>query len=349
MIPIRMGIIGFGKVIQAFLEMLPDRIQYIRKRYQLDLKIVAICDSTEYLLNFEGFDAEELLAHKLAKNVTSESDQSIIGQDIPVIVDAFVQTGCNVVVEALPPSKDEGEPGLTYMTSFLSRGIPVVTVDKSPLVYGFQKLMSLSKRHRVAFRFSGATASALPTTDIASLSLAGTVIYGFEGILNGTTNFLLSEMIRNKSSVAEELAMAVEMKICEPDPSLDIDGWDTAFKTLILARTFIDPSIELGDVEIQGIRDLKYADLEPVINEGNTIKLLGKAGFHDQELRLRVTPSIIPAGHPFHQVDGTSKAISFFTDNMGHLSIIGGASGRREISATILKDVINLFRPPFLF
>jgi len=346
---VRLGIVGFGKVIRSFLETLPEKHEYIQQRYQLDIKIVSICDSTEYMINADGFIPEELLSHKLSKDSSSDRSSQTLCSDIPMITDSFMQNGVDAVVESLPPDPETGEPALTYLLTFLSRKIPIVTVNKSPLVHGFHQLYQVSQKMKTPFKFSGATASALPTTDIASVSLAGAGIYGFEGILNGTTNFLLTEVIHNKSSLEEEIEMAVELKICEPDPSLDIDGWDTAFKTLILARAFINPFLEIDQIDVNGIRGLTYKEIAPVINQGNTIKLLGKASYREDQFRMRVTPSIITQSHPFYGVDGASKAATFYTDSMGTLTLIGGTSGLKETAAVILKDIINLFRDPFMF
>jgi homoserine dehydrogenase len=341
---VRIGIVGFGKVIQAFLELLPEKQEYLMTRHHLDLKVVAICDSTEYMLNYEGFDPEELLAMKLSKKASGDSMAGSPASEIQFLIDSYVQTDVNTVVEALPPRRDSGEPALSYLLGFLAKKVAGVPVDKSPLVFGYPQLLATARKSKVALKFSGATAAALPTTDTAAFGLAGADLYGFEGILNGTTNFLLTEMIKNRSSVVDELELAVEMKICEPDPSFDIDGWDTAFKTLILTKAFLDPYQDLRDVEVQGVRGLTYADLESVLASGNTVKLLGKASYEDERLRLRVTPSIITPDHPFFFVDGTGKAITFYTDTLGKLTMIGGASGLRETAATILKDIINIHR-----
>ncbi|HNR39554.1 MAG TPA: hypothetical protein PKN61_11005 [Acidobacteriota bacterium] len=341
---VRIGIIGFGKVIRAFLELYPDKRDWIKNRYQQDLQIVAICDSTEYMHNPDGFDPGELLAYKLEKIASDKRGRPLDQSEVGYVVNSFLEMGVNVALEALPPTRETGEPALSYLLAFLNAKVPVVTVNKSPLVYGYQTLYTAARKQHIAFKFSGTTGAALPTTDTIATALAGAELYGFEAILNGTTNFLLTEMIKNQSDLATELEIAQELKICEPDPSLDINGWDTAFKTLILAKAFMDPYVELPDVQVQGIQSLTYTDIEPVIQAGNTLKLLGKAGFENDRLRLRVKPSIITPEHPFFHVDGTTKAITLFTDTMGRLTMIGGSSGLKETAATILKDLVNTHR-----
>lgn len=339
---VKLGILGFGNVARAFLELLPERRGLLRTTHGIDLQVVAICDRTEVCIDPGGFSPESLLASKLEKNVTGDSMGGQPLLHIMDTVDLYRLGGANLILEALSPSRSSGEPALSLLSTFLRAGIPVVTANKSPLVFGYPQLLEASQESGTPFRFGGATAAALPTADLAAVSLAGSTLLGFEGILNGTTNLLLTEMARNQSTLEEELEIAVEMKICEPDPSFDIDGWDTAFKTLILARAFMDPSFELPKVDVQGIRGLAYKDLEPVLSQGKKVKLLGKASYEGEKLRLRVKPSIIPQDHPFYLVDGPSKAITFFTDTLGSITLTGGASSLSGTAAALLKDIINV-------
>lgn len=341
---VRLGILGFGTVVQGFLELLPEKREFILARFHQDIRVAGVCDSTEYLTAPDGIDPERLLGMKLEKVASGEPMGGVLDYDARSLVAAYMDAGVNVVVEALPPNRKSGEPALSYVLSFLNRRVPVVTADKSPLVFGFQPIMAAARQSGVPIKYSAATAAALPTLDTVSVSLAGSELYGFEGILNGTTNFLLTEMIHNKTSIDEETDVAIEMKICEPDPSFDVDGWDTAFKTLILARTFLDPKAELSDVQIQGVRGLTYSDVEPVLRGGNTLKLLGKVSFDDDQLRMRVKPSIIGPDHPFFHVNNTAKGVTFYTDTLGRLTLLSGSSGPKETAATILKDILNVHR-----
>ncbi|MBP7867668.1 MAG: hypothetical protein KA419_17185 [Acidobacteria bacterium] len=341
---IKLGVIGFGNVIQGFLELLPEKLDYLKVRYHQDIRVHAICDRTEMLISPDGFEAGELLALKLAKNVSGDLMGGVRDFDPAGLVNAYLEAGVNVVLEALPTRRDVAEPALGWLLEFLSRRVPVVTSDKAPLVYGFNRLVATSRKHRTPFKFGGASAAALPAADTVGIALAGAEIYGFEGILNGTTNFLLSEMIANKSSIEEELQIAIEMKICESDPMFDVGGWDTAFKTLILAKAFMDPGAELKDMQVQGLEGLDYSHVEAGLRQGNTVKLLGKASFEGPHLRMRVKPSIITPTHPFFTVNGTCKAITFYTDSLGQLTLFGGASGSRETAGALLRDILNISR-----
>jgi len=342
---IRLGMAGFGQVARAFLELLPEKQSYLLQRHDLAIQVVAICDSTEYRLNPEGFDPEELLVHKLAKNSTSYRTDETLSADIPVIIESFIQTGVDVVVEALPADFSSGEPGLSYIRGFLSRGVPVVTTNESPLLLGFEELRTLSRQRNAPLKFGAACAPVLPVVEMATAGVAGAVVYGFEGIFSGIANLLLAEMIHNRSSLAEELAIAAEMDVCPPSQEPEIEGWTTAYDTLLLAKTLMEPRARLADVDVTGLGGLTYENVVPVVEEGNTLKLLGKASYQENRLRLRVTPSIVTPEHPFFRMTGAEKAVILFTDGLGKLILRGGAAGSKEMAHLVLRDIITLFQP----
>ncbi|MBN2433330.1 MAG: hypothetical protein JXQ27_17800 [Acidobacteria bacterium] len=342
---IRLGMAGFGQVARAFLELLPEKQSYLLQRYDLGIQVVAICDSTEYRLNPEGFDPEDLLVHKLEKNSTSYRTDETLSADIPVIIESFIQTGVDVVVEVLPPDFSSGEPGLSYIRGFLARGVPVVTTNESPLLLAYEELRKLSRQRNVPLVFGATCAAVLPVVEMATSGVAGVTVYGFEGIFSGIANLLLAEMFHNRSSLAEEMEIAAEMGVCPPSPAKDIEGWTTAYDTLLLAKVLMEPRARLVDVDVAGLGGLTFEQVAPVVEEGNTLKLLGKASYQDNRLRLRVTPSIITPDHPFYRMNGAEKAVILFTDGLGKLIISGGTPGSREMAHLVLRDLITLFQP----
>ncbi len=341
---VRLGILGYGHVVQGLLEQLTEKHDYLKVRYNMDIRVHGICDSTELLTAADGLEPGSLLALKLAKNAAGDPLGGVAGYAPGRVVEDFLSCGVNTVLEALPTRLGSAEPALSWLLAFLEERVPLVLADKSPLVYGFERLLAASRKSRTPFRFGGAAGAALPVADVISTCLAGSELFGFEGILNGTTNMLLSEMIANHSSIEEELEIAKELKITESDPQFDVQGWDTAFKTLILAKAYMDPAARIEDVQVQGLEGITYAHVEPALKKGSTLKLLGKASFEGNRLRLRVKPSVIPPTHPFFPVNGTNKAVTFYTDSVGQLTLFGGASGARETAGALLRDVVNINR-----
>jgi homoserine dehydrogenase len=217
----------------------------------------------------------------------------------------------------------------------------VVSLNKGPFVLAFWELSRRAAEKGVALKLSGATAAALPTVDIATYCLAGATISKILGILNGTSNYILTRMEAGLT-FAEALREAQDMGIAERDPSLDVGGWDTANKLLILTNVALGTNLRLEDIEVQGITDITPQDVRAAREAGHVIKLLGQAERDESGVRASVRPVTLPREHPLAAVTGTTKAVHFETDTMGSLTVIGGRSDPRAAAAAALKDIINL-------
>lgn len=246
-----------------------------------------------------------------------------------------VQTG--VLVECSPSNIKDGEPGLTHIRQALKSGWHVVTANKGPLVINFAGLMERARSRGLALKISGATAAALPALDVALYSLASAEILRMEGILNGTTNFILTKM--REGALKEARAKG----IAESDPSLDVEGWDTASKLLLITSAALKKVSSLDDVKVEGITNVSPQLLQQGRKEGKALKLLAIMERDEKELRLEVGPVVIDESHPLYGVDGTNKGITFITDSMGAITVIGGKSDPRGAAAALLKDIIQVY------
>jgi homoserine dehydrogenase len=160
------------------------------------------------------------------------------------------------------------------------------------------------------------------------------------GVLNGTTNLMLTRM-REGLSFADALAEAQRLGIAEPDPRYDVEGWDTAVKILIIARALLDPDATLGRVDRRGIDTVTpelHAEAE---KSGGRVRLVGRARRTDAGVVLTVAPEVVGPDDPFYLLEGKKKAARFVSDDFGELTVIGGASGRRDVAAAMLKDMIH--------
>jgi homoserine dehydrogenase len=194
----------------------------------------------------------------------------------------------------------------------------------------------------VDLRFSGATAAALPTLDVALYSLAGTEISRIEGILNGTTNYILTRM-KEGIEYQKALKEAQSRGIAEPDPTLDVGGWDTASKILIISNAVLHTDFSLADVKVDGITAVPTNLLNEGKEEGRALKLLGKITKETGSFHLEVGVTLIDKDHPLFGVDGTNKGITFLTDTMDSITVTGGKSDPRGTGASLLKDIINIY------
>jgi homoserine dehydrogenase len=237
-------------------------------------------------------------------------------------------------LEALPGVYPHGEPATSLLRAALRQSIDVLTVDKAPLVAAYRDLAGIAEKSGAELRFC--VGGALPAIDIAARDLRGTRIRRIRAILNGTTNFILSEMHARHCSLDDALRAAIEQGIAEPDPTQDLDGTDTAAKMVILVNAALGMDVRLADVSMRGIHDV---DLERARREDSVWKLIGSY----EDGTVRVQPELVPAGDVFANVNGTEKIAQFESEEMGTLSVIGGASGRVQMAATITKEILNMY------
>jgi len=232
---------------------------------------------------------------------------------------------------------------LSHLRLALDNGWHVVTANKGPLVVDFKGLKRKSTDQRLALEFSAAAGAALPGLDVGLYSLAGAEITAIEGILNGTTNFILTQM--DQGVIYEDaLGEAREKGIAEPDPSQDVEGWDTALKILLLANAVLGLDLTLADIDVRGITGITDQLRNNAKAEGKVLKLLGRIHQAGAQFKAEVKLTAIGSAHPLFGVNGTNKGITFFTDTMGEVTVTGGKSDPRGAAAALLKDIINIFQ-----
>ena len=329
---------GLGRVGRAFAGLLEEKGEAVRSRYGLDLELHSvICrDGGLHAAKRHGLHGVE----KLAAAAVRSHPQWNAGLTLP---EALSILDPGVLVECTPTDLETGEPGLGYMRAALGAGWSIAAASKGALVLRYRELFELASAGRLQIRYSGATAAALPTLDTGVYALAGAEISGIDGILTGTTNHILGRM-EEGLDFQEALQEAQEKGIAEPDPSLDIDGWDTLCKILLVANAAAGTSFELDDIPRSGIREVTRASLAAARTEGRSLKLLGRFVRESGGPRASVGVRPLEPSHPLYHVNGTNKGIVFFTDTMGIVAVTGGKSDPRGTAAALLKDIINIHR-----
>ncbi len=331
---------GFGHVGRAFFDVVREKSELCRRAYGLDLRFRAIFKSRG------GFSTGRALRPTdILRNEAPWLDGNPAWKPGLMLHQVLAATEAGCLVECTPSNFKTGEPGLGHMTQAFDHGWNVVAASKGALVVAFKKLRWMATRRRLALKFSGAAAAALPTLDIGLFALAGAEIQEIQGILNGTSNFILT-MMEEGRPYKEALREAQARGIAEPDPTLDVGGWDTASKILLIANSVLDLEYGLDNVAVEGIAGLAPRDVKKSRNEARVLKLLGtcsRASTADP-WRLAVKPQAIPAAHPLAGVSGTNKGIMFRTDTMGSVTVTGGGSDPRGTGAALLKDVVNIYR-----
>lgn len=254
------------------------------------------------------------------------------------VSDVIESVEAEVVVEVTPVNIKTAEPALSHITKAFKTGKHVVTTNKGPLALAMPALTELAEYNNVYLRFSGTVGGGTPVLEFAKRCLAGDRILAIKGILNGTTNYILTEMAQNRVSFQEALATAQKLGYAEREPSMDVDGFDAACKVVILANWILGKRITLKNVDITGIRDVTLQVLDEASKRGNTIKLIGSI---DAEGKPSVKPTEISKDSPMC-VSGVLNAVTFSTEYAGEQTIIGKGAGGMETASAVLRDLLDI-------
>ena len=259
----------------------------------------------------------------------SSSKNNLSGVDLIKSLDA------DVLVETTASNYKDAEPGMTHITEAMKHGLHVISVNKGPLALAFPSLMELATYNQVLLRFSGTVGGGTPILDYAKNSLLGERIVSFEGILNGTTNYILTNMA-NGMSFKDALNDAKQKGYVEADESLDLDGLDAAAKLVILANWVMELKVTMPDIKRTGIRNVSDDDIKNAAKKNCAVKLIASCN-----KELIVSPREISLEDPLC-VNGTLNAISFTSEHSGTQTIIGRGAGGIETASSIIRDLLDI-------
>ncbi|WP_028059202.1 homoserine dehydrogenase [Candidatus Solirubrobacter pratensis] len=238
------------------------------------------------------------------------------------------------------------EPAREYVLGAMSRGKHVVTANKLLLAQHGEELWRSAREHGVQLRFEGAVAGVVPVIRVLQETLAAAHVERIHGIVNGTTNFILSEMARGGTSYAEALARAQQLGYAEADPTDDVTGRDAAAKMAILARLAFSTPVHLDQVTYEGIEEITADDMAFARDLGLGLKLIGTAERVDGGISVRVHPAFLYPGHPLASVNGPFNAVTLESDAITEITLSGPGAGGPQTASAVLGDVISAMIPP---
>lgn len=253
-----------------------------------------------------------------------------------------VIAGADLVVEVMGGL----EPAYEYVLKAIRAGKHVVTANKQLLgVYG-EELWAQAREHDVQLRFEAAVAGGVPVIRVLQESLVGDHIDRVHGIVNGTTNFILSQMAATGAPYATALAEAQRLGYAEADPSDDVSGKDAAAKMAILARLAFNTPVSLDDVRYEGIEHLTADDMAYAQELGLSLKLIGSAERFADGLSVRVHPAFLYAGHPLAAIHGPFNAVTIESEAITEITLSGPGAGGPQTATAVLGDIISAMIPP---
>lgn len=336
----RIIVCGLGNVGKSFLKLVAERADSVRAKYGLNIEIGGVVDIGGAAVALDGaLPLTELLA--FVQNGGRPEKFPGYGQPGLTGTEAIASNEFEILVETTPTNLKNGEPGRGFIEAAIQKGMDVVSADKGPFVLYFDALQKMADEHNCRLFISAATGAALPTLDVGKFSTVGANITAIEGILNGTTNFILTKMALERSTYADALKEAQAMGIAETDPTLDVEGYDTRNKLVLISNTLFATRFGIADVPVQGITQVTYADIERAAADGKVLKLVATAEFKAGQVTLSVAPKCIDKTHPLAAINFSEKGITYTTDTMGLITVFGGKSSPVGAAAALLKDVIH--------
>lgn len=334
------ALIGCGGVSKAFIRLLIQKKDFFRKK-NINIKIKYIIKSDGGIYNSEGIDLE-LLTKFLdsGKNICEYCEWNYKVININAIIR---NKDVDTLVELTNTNLIDGEPGFTHMKLALENGINVITGNKGPILLKYRDLKNIAIKNNVQLAIGCTVGGALPSITAGLFDISGAEVISIQGILNGTSNYILTEMYEREIPYEKALKNAKAQGIVEANPKLDVEGFDTASKILILANVLMEEDLSLKDISIEGITNISREDILKAKSLSEKIKLIGKIEKSCGKVEAKVKLERIKDDHPLYFVDGKNKGLVYNTDTLGDISLIGGASGTINAAASILRDILNIY------
>ena len=333
---VRLALIGFGNVGQGFAQILLERGDLYAQKFGLNFVVVAINDMLRgSAYNPAGLD---LAACLQARDLSALPD----GGNAWDAYATITRSNADVVVELSYTNLQTGEPATGFMRAALLSGKHVVTSNKGPIALKYTELALIASEKKLKIGVEGTVMSGTPALHLGMDLLAGAGITRIQGILNGTTNYILTQM-ENGASYADALAEAQSRGYAEANPSGDVEGFDAAGKVAILSALLMDTTLPLEKIDRSGITGITQADIESARANEQRWKLIGSLEKKDGAVVASVKPVRLPLSHPLASVSGATNAITYTTELLGEITLIGSGAGRVETGYALVCDLLGIY------
>jgi len=333
--------LGFGNVGRAFARLLLHKAPALAADYDLSIAVVGLMTAR----HGGALDPAGIDLHKALDLAMSDASLDQLSTVPPADDSLLFLHACpaDVLIELTPLNADDGEPAITHVRTALEKGMHVVSANKGPLAFAHRELCHLAADQERGFLFESTVMDGAPVFGVVRAGLPAARVLGFRGVLNSTTNYILTQMEAG-ASFDDAVRGAQALGIAETDPSADVDGWDAAVKTVVLANVLLGADIRPADVDRTGIRGLTGADLLAARARGRRVKLVCQARRGDEGVVARVAPQEVPLDDPLASLSGTSSMVALQTDTLKELSLIEFEPEPAQTAYGLLADLVNLAR-----
>lgn len=340
----KIALIGFGGVGQGLVEILRTKGEHLKKNLGVDIKIVSVTDIKKGSLHHpNGLNLDKLM------NTVNATGTIETYPDEPGLVRGWdslttiKNSNADTIVEITYTDIKTGQPAIEHCLTAFTHKKNVVLTNKGPVALAYKDLSQVAKENNVRFLFEGTVMSGTPALRMPLTSLSGNNIKEIRGILNGTTNYILTEM-ENGIGYKEALKQAQKLGYAEADPTSDVEGFDVLYKVVILANVVLGIPLKKEDVICSGISGLTMQDIESAKKENKRWRLIGKIVVEDNFVKVTVGPEKLSIDDPLANITGAMNAITYDCDLSGQITLVGAGAGIKETGFALLIDLLNLDR-----
>ena len=318
---VKIALLGFGTVASGVPFLLKENGDKIFQAAQSEIEVAKVLVKDEE-------EKARLLAAGNDFNFVTNIDQIIEDAEVSIVVELMGRI----------------EPAKTFITRALQAGKHVVTANKDLLAVHGAELIAIAKEHGVALYYEAAVAGGIPILRTLVNSLAADKVTRVLGVVNGTSNFMMTKMVEEGWSYEDALAKAQELGYAESDPTNDVDGIDAAYKMVILSQCAFGMNVQFDQVGHKGIRNITPEDVAVAQSLGYVIKLVGSIEETPSGLSAEVTPTFLPKAHPLAGVNGVMNAVYVESIGIGESMYYGPGAGQKPTATSVVADIIRIVR-----
>jgi homoserine dehydrogenase len=338
-------LLGLGNVNRSLVQLLRDREQELRERYGISWRITGVASRRlGWIADVGGLDSSLLLGPSAGvpdANLRTGAPREPT-HELSDVREWLAAAEADVLFEATSLNVGNGQPGVDHIRAALEHGAHAITANKGPVVHAYRELRDLAEERGKRFLFESTVMDGVPIFSLFA-EMPGVRLDGFHGILNSTTNVILSEM-ENGLNFDAALKKAQELGVAETDAAYDIDGWDAAMKTAALVNVLMDVPISADEIEREGIRELTMQGVRNARRDGWPFKLVCRAKRDGNSVTASVRPETVGSGEPMARIAGTSSYVYFETDIFPGLAVTEENPGLFATAYGMLADFVRAVR-----
>ena len=329
--------VGFGIVSQGLADIILDNNSLLPIAEGTEIKTVGILDNMKgSKIDEQGIDMEEVLTN------ANKGDYSLLNDNVVSITKAIEEINADIVIEASYTDIKTGQPAISHIESALNTNKHVVTTNKGPFAVAYKQIFSLARLKKKVVAIEGTVMSGTPIINVLNNGLLGAEISAVSGIMNGTSNYILTKMELGMS-YKDALVQAQELGYAEADPTSDVEGLDTLAKVMILANVIFDVQLDREDITVSGISQITLADVKGASLNNKRWKLIGRVWKDDQgDVHGSVSPKLVSMSDSLYGISDATNALKITSNILGDTTIVGAGAGKNETGFALYNDIISI-------